>query len=247
VDAEAVDLPDFAAWTPDAWSAFGTNVTAVIALAAGFVAWRQLREARQLRREQAQPYVVCFAQRSPGHDEGVDIVIRNFGTTAARDVTVVVTPQLMRSGHVQGAPPEPVNLPTMLPVLVPGQEWRTFWDLGSSRANRTDLVDRHEVVVNYRDSQGTPLPPTPSVLDWGDFSEQVWLVTHGLHEAATALREINKTVKSFKNGNLGGLAAVVWDGDKQDQRRHQRLEQARARQQAAREQSQPENEAERED
>ncbi|TYP88445.1 hypothetical protein [Blastococcus xanthinilyticus] len=218
--------PDFAAWTPNDWAAFGTNATALIALAAGFVAWRQLREARRLRLEQAQPYVVCFAERTPGHDQGLDIVVRNFGTTVARDVTLTVTPPLLRSGRPD-EPPEEVALPKQLPVLVPGQEWRTFWDLGSNRAQAEKLVSRHEAVVSYRDSQGKSLPPTPSVIDWDDFSDSTWLITYGMHEAATALRELSKTVASFKYRGNGGLAAYVRDADAIDQRLLQQREQRR--------------------
>jgi hypothetical protein len=47
--------PDLAAWTPDDWSAFGTNVTFFIAVGAGLLAWRQLHEARKRGGEQAQP------------------------------------------------------------------------------------------------------------------------------------------------------------------------------------------------
>lgn len=209
-------LPDFAAWTPDDWSALGTSLTAAVAIVAGFVAWRQLREARRLRLEQAQPYVVCFAERNPGHDQALDIVIRNFGTTVAREVTLQVSPPLMRSGH-GGQPPGEVVLPATLPVLVPGQEWRTWWDLGSNRAE-SGLAGRHEVVVSYNDSQGKRLPSTPSVIDWGDFADRTWLVTHGMHEAATALRELSKTVTSFKYRPGGGLAAYVRDADAAEQR-----------------------------
>ncbi len=221
----ALRWPDFTAWTPDHWAALGTNVTALIALAAGVVAWRQLREARRLRLEQAQPYVVCFAERTPGHDQALDIVIRNFGTTAARDVTLTVTPPLMRSGHA-GQPPEEVNLPDRLPVLVPGQEWRTWWDLGTSRAD-AELISRHDAVVNYKDSQGKPLPSTPSVIDWADFSQRTWLVTYGMHETATALRELSKTVAGFKYRMSGGLAVYVRDADAADQRRRQQWEESR--------------------
>jgi hypothetical protein len=221
----ALPLPDLSAWTPDDWSAFGTNFTALIALAAGIVAWRQLREARRLRLEQAQPYVVCFAERTPGHDQALDIVIRNFGTTAARDIALKVTPPLMRSGHA-GNPPEEVKLPAALPVLVPGQEWRTWWDLGISRAE-VDLVSRHDAVVSYKDSQGKPLPPTPSVIDWEDFSDRTWLVTYGVHEVATALRDLSKTVASFKYRMSGGLAAYVRDADVMDRREREEWKERR--------------------
>ncbi|WP_139220483.1 hypothetical protein [Trujillonella endophytica] len=209
-------LPDFTAWTPTDWAALGPYVTALIAVFAGAVAWRQLREARRLRREQAQPYVACFAEPTPGHDQGVDIVIRNFGTTIARDVTISISPDVMRSGG-PGRPPEEVRLPTHIPALVPGQEWRTWWDLGPSRAE-LDLVGRHEVVVAYRDSQGKKLPPTPSVLDWEYFTQHTFLVTKGQHEMATALQELSKTVASFKYRHNGGFAAFVRNADALDQR-----------------------------
>ncbi|SOD98781.1 hypothetical protein SAMN06272739_2030 [Blastococcus haudaquaticus] len=221
-------LPAFTVWTPDDWSAFGTNVTAFIAVAAGLVAWRQLREARKLREEQAQPYVVCYAEKTPGHDQSVDIVIRNFGTTVARDVELTVQPSLMRSGHA-GREPEQVHLPAQIPALVPGQEWRTWWDLGTARVDFPDLPDRHDVLVTYQDSKGKPLPSTPSVLDWRDFSTREWLVTKGVHEIATALQEIRRTVKSFQNSGRGGMAVFVRDGDAADQRQREARATAKAK------------------
>ncbi|MGY1712518.1 hypothetical protein ACI8AC_23705 [Geodermatophilus sp. SYSU D00758] len=220
-------LPNLAVWTPNDWTAFGTNLTALVAIAAGAVAWRQLGEARRLRKEQAQAYVVCYAEKTPGHLHAVDIVIRNFGLTAARDITVVVSPPLMRSGHA-GRPPEAVVVPDQLPVLVPGQEWRTWWDLGTERVD-SGLDGRYEVVIRYRDSQGKKLPPTPSVLDWADFESRQFVVTRGLHDAATALQEVSKTLKSFKDGPRGGVAAYVRDGDAADQRRRERYQEQLAR------------------
>jgi hypothetical protein len=72
-----------------------------------------MHEARKLREEQAQPCVVCYAEKTPGHDQSVDFVIRNFGTTVALDVTLTVEPTLMRSAHA-GRGPEPVHLPAQV-------------------------------------------------------------------------------------------------------------------------------------
>jgi hypothetical protein len=46
------------------------------------VAGAQLDEARTLRREQAQPYVVAYARPNPVHSETIDIVVRIFGPPA---------------------------------------------------------------------------------------------------------------------------------------------------------------------
>jgi hypothetical protein len=73
--------------SPD-WSALAESITAIVALSAGVIASRQLREARRLRLEQAQPYVVAYAEHTPAGPFTIDIVIRNFGTTAAYDIEV---------------------------------------------------------------------------------------------------------------------------------------------------------------
>ena len=209
-------LPDLTAWTSDDWSALGTNLTAGIALAAGVVALGQFREARRLRLEQAQPYVACFVERTQGHDQALDIVIRNFGTTIARDIRIEVMPPIMRAWP-PGQKPEPVFIPGQLPALVPGQEWRTWWDYGPARSEK-HLISRHDAVVSYRDSQGAELPPIPSVLDWAEYEDVGIIVTKGMHEAATALEDVNRTLKSFKYRASGGLEVFARDADAVDER-----------------------------
>lgn len=123
-----------------AWTAIAAWAGVAIAVIAGKVAYSQLGEARQLRRGQAQPYVVASAETSPAGEWVVDLVIRNLGKTAARNIHVVVDPPAMRAADA--AHPD-VWIPAVMPVLVPGQEWRTFlgyddrppW-LGSSRSPR---------------------------------------------------------------------------------------------------------------
>jgi hypothetical protein len=112
--------------TADEWSALAGWATAAVALIAGGVAVGQLGEARRLRLEQAQPYVVVFMEASAAGSWYVDLVIRNFGTTATHDVRLEIEPAPHRHAGRSGV----VWLPESIPVLVPGQEWRTFWDTG---------------------------------------------------------------------------------------------------------------------
>jgi len=90
--------PDFTAWTPSDWSAFGTCATFAVAFVAAIYAKGQLAEARTLRKEQAQPYVAVYMQASPGHQRQIDLVVRNFGATVAKDVQVLIHPPPERSG-----------------------------------------------------------------------------------------------------------------------------------------------------
>ena len=56
-------------------------------------------------------------------------------------------------------------MPETLPVLVPGQEWRTFWDTTFDR-RESDLPRRHEATVKFKDSRGKE-HDFKSILDWG--------------------------------------------------------------------------------
>jgi hypothetical protein len=80
-------------WTADEWSAFGALMAAagaigtlIVAVVAARAAFRQVAEARELRQEQAQPYVAVYMEPSAATPEIVDLVIRNFGATAAHEV-----------------------------------------------------------------------------------------------------------------------------------------------------------------
>jgi len=208
--------PDFMAWRPEDWSALAACVTAVVALAAGGIALSQLGEARRLRIEQAQPYVAVYMDRTPGHDHLIDLVVRNFGTTVARDIRLQITPHPRRAA-AQSHDLKDVRLPVVIPTLAPGQEWRTWWDFTTQRF-KTELPDRHDATVTYRDSQDKELLSTPSVLDWAAYRGRPSATTYGLHEAVAALQEIEKTLGSWQESIDGGLAVFVRDGDVGDQR-----------------------------
>jgi hypothetical protein len=102
-------------WSAEAWAASAAWVTAGVAVAAGVIALSQLGEARRLRLEQAQPYVVVF-MADTDRPKYVDLVIRNFGLTAATDVRVEIDPAPQRS-FFAGERWETVSWPTRIPVL----------------------------------------------------------------------------------------------------------------------------------
>jgi hypothetical protein len=84
-------------WSPEAWTALATWVTAGVAAAAGVVALSQLGEARRPRVEQAQPYVVVSMELSAPHSKAIDLVVKNLGKTAAMNVRLAVEPKPVRA------------------------------------------------------------------------------------------------------------------------------------------------------
>jgi hypothetical protein len=78
------------------WTAGATVVTAAVAAVAaavaGKVGMRQLGEARELRKAQAAPYVVVYADLSTANSAFVELVVKNLGTTAAHDVRIAIDP-----------------------------------------------------------------------------------------------------------------------------------------------------------
>jgi hypothetical protein len=218
--AAAIVLP----WAPETWSAIAAWLTAGVAIAAGVVAVGQLSEARRLREEQAQPYVAIFMETKPEVDERfVELVIKNFGLTAAFNVRITIEPSPHRAKDGSHAR---VWLPEHIPTLVPGQEWRTHWDFGPRRAGSA-LPSRHAATVHFQDSQEEAFR-LQYVLDWGLYENRMQVTTYGAHHAAKALREIQKTTARWTESAAGGLSVVTRDGDARDDRLRQELDERRA-------------------
>lgn len=204
-------------------AAVGTFIVAVVA--ARYAkrqvqgARAQLQEARNLRVEQAQPYVAAYMEASKASQELWDLVIYNYGATAALDVTVNATPTLQRSAD---SPDEAVSdlwLPAIIPFLAPGQSWRTWWDNGLTR-RESGLPDRHDVTIRYRDSLGQE-HSTAAVLDWSAVWGVGWIEVKTTHDAAKSLAEMAKTMSRWSEDIHGGLSVFHRDGHAKDERTRQ--------------------------
>lgn len=66
------------------WSAIAAWVGLLLVAVAALVAFFQLRLGQHLRAEQAQPYVVIYAEDNAAHPHFIDLIVKNFGATAAR-------------------------------------------------------------------------------------------------------------------------------------------------------------------
>lgn len=205
VDLSAEAAPSWA----DALTAIGTFLLAGFAVVAALLTAGQIKEARSLRREQARPYVVVYAEINPISGHLVDIVIANLGATGATDVRVTCDQPLERSGRL-GAE---VHLPESLPFLAPGQHWRTFWDSAPDR-KEAELVERYEISTIYTDSLGVE-HTTASVLDWASVYGRTFIDEKTVHHAVKELEKIAKVLGTWPH--LGEVVKVAtYDGAKYD-------------------------------
>jgi hypothetical protein len=221
--------------TAEAWTALAAWATFGVAIVAAWVGLKQYRAtsaataeqsrvAQALAEEEARPYVVAYMEQSAAGPGWVDLVVRNYGKTAARGVRLEVTPELRRSAPT-GDGTQPVRVFEEIGLLAPGQEWRCFWDR-TWRRREVELPDRYEVALSYSDQDGDALPVTVLPLDWGPFVDVSGpLSIYGLHHAAEALRGMEKTLGRFtEHTGARGLRVYTRDGDAKDRREWERLE-----------------------
>jgi hypothetical protein len=212
-------MNDFAEWvglsgyTPEQWSAFGTMLTAVVAIAAAVFAWQQVRHARQIRDEQAQPNVIIDFEESASSIH-LDLVIKNIGQTVAYDVRVVFNPPIATTEIGDRFPLGEASLITKgIPTMPPGRTWRAMFDNMPQRFERKDLPRTYDVQITYRDSRGKEYS-LPYRLDLGIYYD-IWKLTrYGTHDIAKSMREINRTLKGLVKG--GRLNVSARDQDYHD-------------------------------
>ncbi|QHF24209.1 hypothetical protein GTU73_09425 [Rathayibacter sp. VKM Ac-2804] len=195
-----------------AWSTFGTAVVAFLALVAAlWVGIRQLSAAAKLDRERSQPYVVVSMEAVPGTPGFMDLVIRNYGQTLARNVRFKTDTDLQSSNH---GDPETLMFPQLIPVLAPGQEFRTFWDVSRDRLH-FNLPRRHDGRVSYEGIGGDKLK-TDVVLDWDVYMHQSAIARRGVHDIAEALRDIKRNTDWWTDQEHRGFRVFGRSGERAD-------------------------------
>lgn len=153
-------------------------------------------------------------EESTGPDY-IDLVLRNYAQTAAHNVRVTLEPRPKRA-----YPAGNVKFPEIIPLLAPGQEWRTHWDMGSKRA-AAKLPQKHKGTVTYLGIQKAP-QTTEVILDWSVYNSHTWTVKRGLHDLAKAVMDIRDTHEGWNEELSGGLAVHRRDGDAKDAAEHAR-------------------------
>lgn len=203
------------------WQAIAAWVGLLLIAVAALVAFFQLQLGQRLRAEQAQPYVVIYAEHNEAHPHFIDLIVKNFGATAARDISITIDPPLKRSA---GGEIEDVKGPSLIRTLVPGQEWRTFWDSTIHRAE-LNMPSRYTATIEFNDTRGRRLGPYTFDLDWDQIMDRGWIETFGMHQLAEAVREARDLLKN--RGDHQHMRVLAYSGEEHDKREREFWEKRR--------------------
>ena len=141
-----------------AWAAWAAIALGVVALV---FANRQINRNRQLAAEQTRPHVAMLMEPHAADWHVIELVVRNFGRTAAYDIRfsfpnppTVAEYENAADGYADVVE---LQLPRELPVLAPGQEWRMVWDSALDRAEiGSGIESRFTGTVIYHDRPDKP-------------------------------------------------------------------------------------------
>ncbi len=200
-----------AALSAEEWTAVGTLGTAIVALLAAVFAGWQVWEIRRARQEESRPFVIVDIQSSAAWNNLLNLVIENAGSTVVRDVRVSFTPPLQSSNdHVDLE--STVLLTEGIPMLPPRRQVKAFFDAAHDRKGK-GLPMRYDVEVALKDYRGRPQELQCYVIDLEHLYGLTNITEYGMHDAAKALREIQKSVKKWSDIH-GRLKVWVRDEDR---------------------------------
>ncbi|MUL44717.1 hypothetical protein FZI85_18555 [Mycobacterium sp. CBMA293] len=196
-----------------AWAALAFGVVVLVLVN------RQLSKNRQLKQDQVRPQVTIFMEPHASDWHLIELVVRNFGQTAAHNIsfdftnhpTVAIYEDSDHDGELDVTE---LRLPSELSVLAPGQEWRTIWDSAISREELGGSIrSRFEGTLTYYDMPA-PAPgkkasrfgPKPhefeskAVLDWATLQPVQRLelmTTHDLAKREKQKLELLRSVLTY--------------------------------------------------
>jgi len=204
----------FTWWTAARIGAAAALLQALLLMVAAGVAWVQTREARRLRKAQAQPYVLVSLESEPQSPHLVNLIIQNYGSTAARDISVRFEPQLRSSLETAGGEraDEWSALKQGVPTLVPGQRLSHLFDSLISRYSNSALQSKYTATVRYK-GDGGRRPQDYEYkyeLDFGIWRGGHYVGRKTQDDMVKALEGISSTLKNASTSS--GLQVVTFDG-----------------------------------
>lgn len=183
-------------------SGLGEWLLLVVALLTAIFAVVQLWDSRELRFQQARPYVAVGLRRV---DHGiVELYVRNLGQSAAHNVRLSSEPKLQSLSDSDA-----FMVFDVLPTLVPGDEWSTIWEVKAfERARPGDFSNRYEVEVSYEGDSGRGRRSLLDVyiLDWEPHLKTTYIENRTIHDVAKALSSIESHLRPrrvFQVGSKG--------------------------------------------
>jgi hypothetical protein len=217
------DAYSFWGFPPAALEAVATCVAVLIAIVAASFAFRQVREARQLREDQAQPFVIVDISPSPISRRLFNLIIRNVGLTLAKNVKVYFTPDLESTLDRQLDALSGSTLITQgIKSLPPGGEFTCLFDNATQRFE-AKLPNQYSVIVTFHDSRGRLMEPLEYDIDLSIYYGGIHYVEQqGIHDVSKTLKDMLKLLKSWEEDRA--LSIIAFEGfrwrEEQQKARH---------------------------
>lgn len=186
-------------WGPAEWAAVGQVGALIVAIVAGLLVYRQVKDGQQTREDQTRPYVIVdFDFRG----FQVALVVKNVGASPARDVKVTFDQPLRRPYPDDDPTEEFAVFSRGIPMLAPGRSIRIDFGIGPSffPTEGGGVPLRYEATVRYTSLDGkTAYDDPPLVLDLLPFKHTL-MEREDLHDIATALRDMRSQMKTWTSG-----------------------------------------------
>lgn len=173
----------------------------VVFAAAAIVAYRQLHEARVLRRAQVRPFVVIDFHPMPSSI--VNLKISNIGSTMARNIRFTFDRPLTTTRGDQWNLMELQIFRSDIKSLAPGRVIEFLFD---TWIGRDEKDDRYQVTVEYA-GEGRRRFRDPIDLDLGVFRNTRFIRRDGLHEIHKQLESLATSLQRFEAPG-GGLLTL---------------------------------------
>ena len=162
--------PTFGDWVwsiaANVWSFISDQagpLTALAAVLTAVIAIGALRATANDSRERTRPIVLVFFRLSPNNESAFDLVLRNYGSSAASDINVKFDPPFdeeARKDHMVKSLAQRYDKP--VPLLPPGSEITNVWWALDFRAaehsgkNRYPTPDEATVTIIYKGNRRRP-------------------------------------------------------------------------------------------
>ncbi|WP_328651316.1 hypothetical protein OG598_24950 [Micromonospora sp. NBC_00330] len=170
-------------------------------LVGGFLAWRQLRHAQRVHREQTRPYVIVDFEFQNIY---VYLSIQNIGSTIARDVRITFDKELESSTGRGSAINDSPVFRDEIPMIAPGRKISVMFDNYNRRAESKELPMQYTVNLTYRDTDGKRYKDPPYPLDLAMY-EGSSIAPKGLVELVKAVEGVRDTMNKWTNHTSGLL------------------------------------------
>jgi hypothetical protein len=204
----------------------------LVLVAAAIFAWRQVKEARELREEQNRPFVVADFDVEGGYL--VYFQVENMGTSLARDVRIEINPPLESASKIDISKLKMLN--EGIATLAPGKKYRTFFDMSFRRnEERPDLPMNYKARVSYSDEKRKRTFNEALNLDLDQYMHINTITQHGLHDIHEQLERLRKILEKWTSGTGSGLLALTLEESRAENERRYAVREERQKQREARE------------